>query len=55
MKELEVTLLLLLALRDCGWFVTLHFNNELRKLIRFIFLKRKCILKGWEMELIMAI
>lgn len=33
MLELEVILLLHLALlRDCGWFLTLHFNKELQKL-----------------------
>lgn len=41
MIELEVILLLHLALlRDCGWFLTLHFNKELQQL-KEVHLKKK--------------
>lgn len=41
MIELEVILFLHLALlRDCGWFVTLHFNKELQRLKKVRLKKR---------------
>ena len=44
MIELEIILLLHLALlRDCGWFLTLHFNKELQKLKKVHLKKRKYI------------